>query len=1359
MNSKLSSLFLACLTTTALTGGVLAFSSIESAAACVDNAGVYTCSGELTTSQIIDGEEDALEVNTAPGFSITATGDALGLYSESNITFTDLNNSAITGTLKGIDVQLEGGATIITTGTVTGQGSIGIDVLTGTSGYGVILDAQGDVFGQTNGLDIDQVSNDGNLSITTSGTVTGFTSTGITATNAGNNMTIIANGNVIGGSNGIEVINSGIGVLSITTEGAVVGGETGIIALNDGGSDLIINAKGDVSGGEYGLQLTQNGVGNVIITTAGTVTGTSINGINVETNQDATGVELNSSGNVVGGQNGINIIHQGSGDLSITTETTATITGMSSAGINAQNYADNLIINTQGNVTGRQEGIKVENFGVGDLSITADGNITGENNAGIDAVNNGVNLIINAAGDVSGNDYGINAENSGSGDLTITTSGTVTGQEGTGIYASNDGVNLTINTSGDVLGDEAGISASQQGSGDLTITTSGVVTGGTGIDAETGLSAVKLIINTNDAVVGAETGINANHQGSGALEITTTSTVTGAEGTGILADIDGLATDLIINAQGAVLGGENGIYAYHNGSGNLNITTTGTVTGTNEAGIYAENNADSLTITANEAVIGGEQGISATNNGSGALTITTEGEVTGGNLGIYAVNNGTDLTINTKGIVSGDSAGIQAEQNSNGNLQITTEGMVRATSGNAIDALTDVDASDLTINAKGDLSGGINGIKVVHSSQGNVSISTAATVTGVDGSGIFLTLGANNNNPDANHNITITENSVVEGSRQGIEISGNGDLITITNDGMIRNSSDLSDDGALSVYNKIHLVNNNQITGRIEFGDGGSVFDNNGIWLTSGDNQFSETSNTFSNNTSGTLLLDGSTTLSNVGIFNNAGSIEFIAPVGDPLISSSYKTLTIAGDYVGTGGNIILNTYLDAQDSPTDQLIIDGGVASGITTLHINNTGGNGALVNGEGIKVVDTINGATTDADAFLLAGQMVTSSGEQAVVSGAYAYTLHHNGVANPQDGNWYLRSELIQDEPDIPLYQGGVPTYEAYPQALLGLNGLSTLQQRVGNRMWAGKGNRVIAQGADTITAYAPIEETGVAIEGTGIWGRIDGAHNKTNTRFSTSDTDYEQNVLKLQAGIDGLLNETENGKLIGGITIHYTHGKTNTKSVYGDGKISTNGYGFGGTLTWYDENGFYLDGQGQVTWYRSDLTSSLVTEALKDGSHGFGYALSAEAGKRFTINEGLSLTPQAQLIYSNVRFSDFTDVFDAEVSLDRGQSLQGRVGLAIDRENSWQNAAGMINRSKIYGIANLYYEFLNGTRVDVSGTSFASQQERFWGGVGIGGSYNWDNDQYSVFGEVNTKTSFKNFGDSYSVGGNVGFRVKW
>lgn len=499
-------------------------------------------------------------------------------------------------------------------------------------------------------------------------------------------------------------------------------------------------------------------------------------------------------------------------------------------------------------------------------------------------------------------------------------------------------------------------------------------------------------------------------------------------------------------------------------------------------------------------------------------------------------------------------------------------------------------------------------------------------------------------------------------------------------------------------------------------------------------------------------------------------------------------TLEIKGNYAGSAGMLSFDTVLEDDSSATDLLKISGDT-SGDTQVKVNNLGGAGAQTI-EGIKVIDVMGAS---AGRFTLVGDYV-HNGEQAMVAGAYAYKLQQGGVSTPTDGDWYLRSILKPLDPSTPvdvlkpLYQAGVPTYESYPQALLTLNSIGTLQQRVGNRFWAGAGNQgaAITQGnsladagkyvaknglwvgsdnsiVNSMGSVGSTEETAVSAdthtEKQGVWLRVEGAHSKIEPRSSMSETNYDQNQFKLQVGVDQPIYEDDNGVLIGGVFAQYLHGKTKVHSDHGDGEISTNGYGVGATLTWYGERGLYVDSQAHATWYSSDLSSRLAGRDLVSNNDGFGYALSVEGGQRFAIDEAWSWTPQAQLVYSHVDFDHFTDPFGAKVSLQRKKSLLGRLGVALDREHSWVNEKGQANRTHLYAITNLYHEFMNGTEVDVSATRFASKQDRLWGGVGLGASYNWNDDNYSVFFEGVGKTSLNNFGDSYTLQGNLGFRVKW
>ncbi|MER8644425.1 autotransporter-associated beta strand repeat-containing protein [Mesorhizobium sp. M1252] len=454
-------------------------------------------------------------------------------------------------------------------------------------------------------------------------------------------------------------------------------------------------------------------------------------------------------------------------------------------------------------------------------------------------------------------------------------------------------------------------------------------------------------------------------------------------------------------------------------------------------------------------------------------------------------------------------------------------------------------------------------------------------------------------------------------------------------------------------------------------------------------------------------------------------------------------TLTVAGNYVGNGGVLEIETVLGGDASPTDKLVVTGNT-SGATDLKVVNLGGGGAQTV-EGIKVVD-IGGASNGT--FSLVGDYVFQ-GDQAVVGGAYAYRLYKNGVSTPADGDWYLRSALVNGDPDPqPLYSPGVPLYEAYEGVLQAFNELGTMQQRIGNRSW---GEGATPQGAD-------LPGQG-SVDGKAIWARIEAAHAEIKPETSTSGTNYDVTTWKLQAGVDGLLHESDAGTLIGGITAHYGTASSDVSSIFGAGSIAATGYGVGSTLTWFGSGGFYVDAQAEATWYDSDIRSATLGTTLADGNNGFGYGLSVETGQKIALNGNWSLTPQAQLAYSSVDFDAFTDPFGAVVSPGSSNSLVGRLGLSADYEDQWVDDAGQVSRTHIYGLGNLYYDFLDGNDVDVSGTKLVSENQALWGGVGLGGSLSWADGRYAVFGEGTARTSLKDFGDSHALGAKLGFAVKW
>uniref|UniRef100_A0A9E7ZV51 Autotransporter outer membrane beta-barrel domain-containing protein n=1 Tax=Bosea sp. NBC_00436 TaxID=2969620 RepID=A0A9E7ZV51_9HYPH len=463
-------------------------------------------------------------------------------------------------------------------------------------------------------------------------------------------------------------------------------------------------------------------------------------------------------------------------------------------------------------------------------------------------------------------------------------------------------------------------------------------------------------------------------------------------------------------------------------------------------------------------------------------------------------------------------------------------------------------------------------------------------------------------------------------------------------------------------------------------------------------------------------------------------------PGGTIAPGNSIGTLTINGNYLGNGGRLEIETVLGGDASPSDRLVITGSTA-GTTFVRVLNQGGAGAQTI-EGIKVVD-VGGASNGV--FTLQGNYVFQ-GQQAVVAGAYAYTLQKNGISTPNDGDWYLRSAYMAppsspgSSPTVtgPIYQPGAPIYEAYGQILQSLNELQTLRQRVGERF----------DGRADDTANAA---------GRAIWARIDAAHSRVTPGFSTTGTGYMIDSWRLQAGADGQVFAGDAGTLVGGVTLHHGEAQADISSVFGRGKIKASGTGFGGALTWYGASGFYADAQTKLNWFDSDLSSTTAGRQLAKGKGGFGYAFGLELGQRIALSDSWSLTPQAQLVYSHVDADSFVDPFGARIALTDGDSLRGRLGISADYRQSWRDNAGRQVNASLYGIANLHYEFLGGTTATVAGTPLTSRGERLWGGLGLGAKY--ETGRYALYGEVEARTSLAQFADSYSITGRAGLRVSW
>jgi fibronectin-binding autotransporter adhesin len=288
--------------------------------------------------------------------------------------------------------------------------------------------------------------------------------------------------------------------------------------------------------------------------------------------------------------------------------------------------------------------------------------------------------------------------------------------------------------------------------------------------------------------------------------------------------------------------------------------------------------------------------------------------------------------------------------------------------------------------------------------------------------------------------------------------------------------------------------------------------------------------------------------------------------------------LTIAGNYIGNGGLVRVNTVFDGDASASGRLVVTGDT-SGNGQIQTVKVGGSGAPTV-EGIKVIDVQGASNAN---FTLLGDY-SFRGDQAVVAGAYAYRLYKNGVSKPTDGDWYLRSTLIDTTPPggtggtgsattepAPLLAPTVPLYEAYSGVLQRFNELGTLQQRVGNRSWSPNASLQAEQ------------EDGKPSIGRGAWA-AEGSNTHVDSSTSTTGARYNVRNWKFEGGVDAPVVQTKPARWLWG------RPSTMALAMPASCRCSVMARSIPPATVWRSshlvrQQWFIRDGRTTVTWYDS------------------------------------------------------------------------------------------------------------------------------------------------------------------------------
>ena len=430
--------------------------------------------------------------------------------------------------------------------------------------------------------------------------------------------------------------------------------------------------------------------------------------------------------------------------------------------------------------------------------------------------------------------------------------------------------------------------------------------------------------------------------------------------------------------------------------------------------------------------------------------------------------------------------------------------------------------------------------------------------------------------------------------------------------------------------------------------------------------------------------------------------------------NAPYTTLTITGNLTGSG-TFNLNTNI--AENKSDKIIVKG-TAEGNHKIGVINQGAN--VANGK-VTLVET-NGGNA---AFSL------TNPNNRVDLGAYQYFLTKEG------NNWVLansKNAVTPTSPAAPVTPVtpnkpvvtpnkpvATPTTPVLPstpllsdlanaqvslrqaQLLLVEDDLSGIHQRLGEVKNGEKGN---------------------------VWVRNVNSRQKL-AALSTGESEtsgFKQNVHSLQVGADAAV--TDNLR-VGGF-VGRSQANVDFNGYYGDGKVRSNSVGL--YAAYLADNGIYVD---NIVEYSRLHANSDLTEKR----HYNAYTISSELGKRFSLANDWTITPQAQLAWTHI---------SSQENEDSLSSVYSRIGLRVAKgfalSNGWNlqpyaevNAITSKNRSSKIHYAN-------------SALDVASSRGRFESAVGLNAGF-----ANHRFGLEVSRADGKNFDKPYAI--QAVYRYQW
>ena len=439
--------------------------------------------------------------------------------------------------------------------------------------------------------------------------------------------------------------------------------------------------------------------------------------------------------------------------------------------------------------------------------------------------------------------------------------------------------------------------------------------------------------------------------------------------------------------------------------------------------------------------------------------------------------------------------------------------------------------------------------------------------------------------------------------------------------------------------------------------------------------------------------------------------------------NAPYATLTITGNLTGSG---IFNLNTNIAENKSDKIVVKG-TAEGNHKIGVTNQGAN--VANGK-VTLVET-NGGNA---AFSL------TNPNNRVDLGAYQYFLTKEG------NNWVLANSknVVTPTPPVapvtpskpvvtpskpavtPSTPVVTPSNPVVPPAVLPS---TPLLSDLANAQVSLRQAQLLLVEDDLSGIHQRLGEVKNGEKGN-VWVRNVNSRQKL-AALSTGESEtsgFKQNVHSLQVGADAAV--TDNLR-VGGF-VGRSQANVDFNGHYGDGKVRSNSVGL--YAAYLADNGIYVD---NIVKYSRLHANSNYTEKR----HYNAYTISSELGKRFSLANDWTITPQAQLAWTHI---------SSQENEDSLSSVYSRIGLRVAKgfalSNGWNlqpyaevNAITSKNRS-----SKIHY---TNSALDV-----ASSRGRFESAVGLNAGF-----ANHRFGLEVSRADGKNFDKPYAI--QAVYRYQW